>query len=58
MAPREWRTNLRLFKAIDLLESSDNITEIALQLGYSTPSAFTYMFHQKMGCTPSEWRRR
>ncbi|MHC1711281.1 MAG: helix-turn-helix transcriptional regulator [Solidesulfovibrio sp.] len=58
MAPREWRTNLRLFKAIDLLESSDNITEIALKLGYSTPSAFTYMFHQKMGCTPSEWRRR
>ncbi|MBK5962077.1 AraC family transcriptional regulator [Rhodoplanes elegans] len=54
---REWRNRLRVFRAIDLLGASDNITEIALELGYSTPSAFTYMFRQRMGCAPSEWRR-
>jgi AraC-like DNA-binding protein len=54
---REWRNRLRLFRAIDLLGASDNITEIALELGYSTPSAFTYMFRQRMGCAPREWRR-
>ncbi|MTJ80305.1 MAG: AraC family transcriptional regulator [Telmatospirillum sp.] len=55
---REWRLRLRLFKAIDLLETEDNITAIALDLGYNTPSAFTHMFHQRTGCTPSDWRRR
>lgn len=54
---REWRNRLRVFRALDLLGTSDNITEIALELGYSTPSAFTYMFRQRMGCAPTEWRR-
>jgi hypothetical protein len=27
-------------------------------LGYSTPSAFTFTFRRKMGCSPSEWRRK
>lgn len=54
---REWRNRLRFFRAIDLLGAGGNITDIALQLGYSTPSAFTYMFRQRMGCAPSEWRR-
>lgn len=55
---REWRTRLRLFKAIDRLHSRESITSIALQLGYSTPSAFCFMFRQQMGCTPSEWQHR
>jgi AraC-like DNA-binding protein/quercetin dioxygenase-like cupin family protein len=58
MGLREWRVRLRVFKAIDLLETRDNITEVALELGYSTPSAFSFMFRQTMGCAPSEWRRR
>jgi AraC-like DNA-binding protein len=58
ISQREWRLRLRLFKAIDLLETEDNITSIALDLGYNTPSAFTHMFRERMGCTPSDWRRR
>ncbi|MDR3439063.1 helix-turn-helix transcriptional regulator [Telmatospirillum sp.] len=55
---REWRLRLRLFKALELLETQDDITQIALELGYNTPSAFTYMFRQRMGRSPSDWRRR
>ncbi|WP_239002886.1 AraC family transcriptional regulator [Rhodovastum atsumiense] len=55
---REWRNRLCLFRAIDLLQTTTNsITEIAFMLGYSTPSAFSYMFRQQMGSSPSSWRR-
>lgn len=53
----EWRNRLRLFKALDRLQSGADITDIALELGYSTPSAFSYMFRQRMGISPSDWRR-
>ncbi|MCW8929043.1 MAG: helix-turn-helix transcriptional regulator [Gammaproteobacteria bacterium] len=52
---REWRFRLRLSLAMEWLCSGRNITEIALDLGYSSTSAFTYMFRKEMGCPPSEW---
>ncbi|HJV50817.1 MAG TPA: helix-turn-helix transcriptional regulator [Noviherbaspirillum sp.] len=55
---REWRYRLRLFLALEWLCSERSVTEIALELGYASTSAFTYMFRQEMGCTPSEWRAR
>ncbi len=54
---REWRNRLRLFKAIELLSGGHTVTDVALELGYSTPSAFTFMFRQRMGCGPAEWQR-
>ncbi len=53
---REWRHRLRLFLALEWLCAGRSVTEIALDLGYASPSAFSYMFRQQMGCTPSEWR--
>lgn len=53
---REWRRRLRLFLALEWLCSQRSTTTIALELGYATVSAFTYMFRQEMGCTPSQWR--
>lgn len=55
MSLREWRFRLRLFLALEWLVAGKNITEIALDLGYSSTSAFTYMFRKEMGCPPSEW---
>ncbi len=55
---REWRHKLRLFLALEWLCAGRNITGIALDLGYASSSAFTYMFRQEMGCSPSEWRSR
>lgn len=54
---REWRYRLRLFLALEWLCAGRNVTEIALDLGYASTSAFTYMFRQEMGCPPSAWRR-
>lgn len=47
----------KLKKAKQLLaDPSLNITEIAYELGFNTPSYFTTFFKQKSGQTPSEWR--
>ena len=55
---REWRHRLRLFLALEWLYAGRNVTDIALDLGYASTSAFTYMFRQEMGCPPSAWRTR
>ena len=55
---REWRHKLRLFLALEWLCAGRHVTDIALDLGYASISAFTYMFRQEMGCPPSEWRNR
>lgn len=35
-----------------------SLTEIAEQLGFSEPSAFSRWFRGQFGCTPKEWRSR
>lgn len=56
MTLRAWRHRLRLFLALEWLGAARSVTGIALDLGYASTSAFTYMFRQAMGCTPSQWR--
>lgn len=55
---RDWRYRLRLFLAQEWLGSDRSITDIALELGYTSASAFSFMFHREIGCTPTEWRER
>ena len=57
MSLRSWRQRLRLFRAIELLGSDLPITEIALSLGYSSASAFIFMFRSEMGVSPLQYRR-
>lgn len=57
MSLRNWRQRLRLFRAIELLGSNLPITEIALRLGYSSASAFIYMFRSDMNVSPLQYRR-
>lgn len=57
MSLRTWRQRLRLFKAIELLGSDLPITEIALRLGYSSASAFVFMFRAEMSVSPLRYRR-
>lgn len=56
MSLRDWRQRLRLFKAIELLGSELPITEIALRLGYSSASAFIFMFRSEMSISPLQYR--
>ena len=39
-----------------LRESGLSITELALELGFSSPAHFSSRFRQLTGLTPSDWR--
>ncbi len=58
MTFREWQHKLRLLKAIELLATDANITRIALELGYSSPSPFIHMFKEHFDMTPAQYRKR
>lgn len=53
----EWRQRLRYLRAVDALERGDSVQRIALELGFSTPSAFIAMFQREAGLTPEQFRR-
>lgn len=57
--PYEWLTRLRIEDARRLLTiQSMPITDIALAVGYQTPSAFSAAFRRLTGVSPREYRRR
>ncbi len=49
----KWRQQLRLMQAVRLLASQAPVTQVALEAGYSTPSAFISMFRKLLGTTPA-----
>lgn len=57
MSFAEWRQRLRVVKALPRLESREKVETIALDLGYSSASAFIAMFRRMTGVTPDEHRR-
>jgi AraC family transcriptional regulator len=57
--PHAWLTRQRIDRARELLASPElPVTEVALSVGYQTPSSFTAAFRKMTGLTPSEFRRR
>ena len=52
-----YQLRLRLARALDLLGEYDNLTSLALDLGFSSHSHFTSAFRQLYGRTPSEFRQ-
>ncbi|CNH79274.1 AraC family transcriptional regulator [Yersinia frederiksenii] len=57
MAFSEWRQRLRFLHAISLLEQGKTVQSVALDVGYSSASAFIAMFQQISGTTPERYRR-
>lgn len=53
----EWRQRLRVVRAMPLLEAGQTVETIALDLGYSSASAFITMFKKLTGSTPDELRK-
>lgn len=54
-APNDFLRDLRMEKALTLLkQKAGNISQIALEVGYSNPSYFSKCFADKFGYTPSE----
>jgi AraC-like DNA-binding protein len=53
-----WRQQARVLEAMGRLGSGEAVTEVALDLGYESVSAFSAMFRRAAGASPSEYRRR
>lgn len=51
-----WRQQARLMRSLEMLAAGQSVTTIALDLGYSTASAFIRLFREHFGETPSAYR--
>jgi AraC-like DNA-binding protein len=51
----QWREQARLLHALKKIASGEKIIDIAIDCGYSTPSAFTAMFKRHFGAPPSSY---
>jgi AraC-like DNA-binding protein len=50
-----WRQRARLLAALVSLARGEPVLNVALDLGYDSPSAFTAMFRRELGDTPSRY---
>jgi AraC-like DNA-binding protein len=53
----QWRRQCRLLQAMELLAQGNTILNVALSLGYASPSAFATMFRRELGIAPSLFYR-
>lgn len=54
----QWRKQASLLTAVRLLAAGRPVTEVALDLGYESPSAFSTMFRRRLGVSPRDFRPR
>lgn len=54
---RAWRQQRRLLSAMERLAGGDDVTAVALDLGYRSPSAFIAMFKRVLGESPGRYFR-
>lgn len=58
-SPLEYVQTIRIEEAKQLLETTDQaLDDIAVEIGYTEPSAFRHLFRKLVGMTPSAYRRR
>jgi AraC-like DNA-binding protein len=49
----QYLRRLRMDKAAELLRAGEmNVTEVAMEVGYASPSHFSQTFHETFGCCP------
>ncbi|MGA7586794.1 MAG: helix-turn-helix transcriptional regulator [Rouxiella badensis] len=53
-----WRDRLRVVSAVDRLSRGQNITQVALELGYQSPNSFSTMFTRLLGEPPRRFMNR
>ena len=59
LSPKRYQLTQRLARAAEMLQSTDRpVTEIALQSGFCSLSAFSNSFAREYGCAPSVFRNR
>lgn len=55
MSFAQWRQQIRLLLALQMLAEAKPVTQVAIELGYESPSAFISMFRKSLGTTPSRY---
>ncbi len=50
-----WKAQARLLEALRLLGAGHSVTQVAIAVGYETPSAFISMFRRALGTTPARY---
>ncbi|MEQ1866018.1 MAG: helix-turn-helix transcriptional regulator [Micropepsaceae bacterium] len=50
-----WRQHVRLMEALARLATGQRVTNVAFDIGYNSPSAFTAMFRRTFGVSPSHY---
>ncbi len=53
----QWRQQARLLAALEQLAGGAKVVDVALNLGYNSPSAFATMFKRQFGASPSTYFR-
>ena len=53
----QYQLRLRMARALDLLSRYDDLTNLALDLGFSSHSHFSSAFRRLYGCSPSDFKR-
>jgi AraC-like DNA-binding protein len=57
--PKEYLTRLRLKQAQHLLTvSTRSVTEVCLDVGFTSLGTFSLLFKRHVGCSPKEFRRQ
>lgn len=51
----QWRQQARLLRALELLATGEKVIDVALALGYESPSAFSTMFRKQFDQAPSQF---
>lgn len=51
----QWRQQARLMQALERIALGERIIDVAVALGYDSPSAFASMFKRQFGTTPSQF---
>jgi AraC-like DNA-binding protein len=54
----QYLVNLRLRRAASLLAGCDDLTTLALNVGFASQSHFSNSFRRWAGCTPGQYRAR
>lgn len=50
-----WTQRVRLLRSLELLAGGQPVTQVALELGYDSVSAFIALFKRELGCTPAAY---
>jgi AraC-like DNA-binding protein len=56
--PHQFRMRARLERAKQLLASGRSVTEVCMEVGFSSLGSFSDLFRRRVGVTPSQYRQR